>query len=109
MRPRVPPRLWNPNAGSGLSVGVLTLALIGRTVYAAGSFTTCGGQPRNNIAAVDAVTGLATAWNPNANGVISDLVTQGGTVYAGGSFTNIGGLARNFIAALDTTTGNATA
>ena len=36
-------------------------------VYAGGAFTNIGGQTRNFIAALDASTGNATNWDPNAN------------------------------------------
>ena len=45
-----------------------------------------GGQPRNFIAALDAATGLATAWNPNPNERIYSLAVSRGTVYAAGNF-----------------------
>jgi hypothetical protein len=67
-----------------------------------------GAQARNYIAALDATTGAATAWNPNASYSVSALAVSGSTVYAGGQFTSIGGQARNGIAALDATTGTAT-
>ena len=35
------------------------------TVVAGGYFTQIGGQPRNDLAALDATSGLATAWDPN--------------------------------------------
>jgi trimeric autotransporter adhesin len=72
------------------------------------SFGTIGGQTRNRIAALDATTGDATAWNPNANSQVYALAVSGSTVFAGGRFNNIGGLlSRRFIAALDTITGEA--
>ena len=74
-----------------------------------GSFTSIGGQARNFIAALDASSGLATSWDPNADNTLSALALSGSTVYAGGEFTTIGGQARSRIAALDTNTGLATA
>ena len=84
---------------------VLTLAVSGSTVYAGGDFNSIGGQTRNLIAALDATTGLATAWDPNANGTVRTLAVSGSTVYAGGQFNSIGGQTRNRIAALDATHG----
>ncbi len=59
-----------------------------------GAFTFCGGQTRNRIAMLDGTTGLATAWNPNANNIVTAIVVDGSTIYAGGLFTSIGGSAR---------------
>jgi hypothetical protein len=81
----------------------------GTAIYAGGLFTSIGGQARNYIAALDATSGLATAWNPNANSSVSALAASGTTVYAGGSFSSIGGQARNYVAALDAMSGLATA
>jgi hypothetical protein len=99
---------WNPHANSF----VLSLAVSGSTVYAGGQFTRMGGffgQSRNYIAALDATTGAATSWNPNANSFVLTLAASGSTVYAGGQFNTIGGKSRNYIAALNATTGAATA
>jgi len=100
---------WDPKANNFPPSSVGALAVSGSTVYAGGFFTSIGGQDRNRIAALDATTGVATAWNPNPNGGVGTLVVSGSTVYVGGSFTNIGGQDRNRIAALNVATGNATA
>jgi hypothetical protein len=111
---------WAPNANSAvtaLAVAPPISGVSGSTVYAGGNFTSIGGQTRHYIAALDAVTGLATAWNPNANNAVNALAVappisgvNGSTVYAGGNFTTINGTTtRNYIAALDASTGTATA
>jgi trimeric autotransporter adhesin len=104
---------WNPNANAFIAYPeVRAIVVSDRTVYAGGTFTTIGGQIRNNIAALDATTGLATTWNPNASGISSPnvraIAVSDSTVYVGGVFTSIGGQTRNYIAALDATTGLAT-
>src|SRR5206468_4843608 len=85
------------------------IAAGGGRVYAGGGFSSMGGVARHNVAALDVASGAATAWDPNANDIVSALTTSGGTVYAGGRFTTIGGQSRSRIAALDATTGAATA
>ncbi len=101
---------WNPKAGGGTSIGspVLALAVSGSTVYASGFFTSIGGQNRTFIAALDAGSGLATAWNPSADGTVRAFAVTGSTVYAGGNFTSIGGQNRHGIAALNASSGAAT-
>ena len=100
---------WNPSVVGGSYPFVSAIADSGSAVYVGGDFTSIGGQPRNNIAALDAATGSATAWNPNAaGGDVRALAVSGSTVYVGGYFTSIGGQSRSSIAALDAATGNAT-
>jgi trimeric autotransporter adhesin len=106
---------WNPNV-SGVTNGgdapsVFAIAVSGATVYVGGAFVTIGGQSRNSIAALDATTGNALAWNPNpqAYSTVLSLAVSGATVYAGGSIDTIGGQSRPGIAALDATTGKALA
>jgi hypothetical protein len=89
-------------------VSVMTLAASGAIVYAGGSFSTIGGQPRYYVAALDGVTGEATPWDPSANDQVLALAVDGSLVYAGGNFTAIGGQARSRIAALDSGSGLAT-
>ena len=100
---------WNPNTGAAAGAAVRALAVAGDTVYAGGYFTAIGGQARGGLAALDATTGTATAWNPNPDYGVSALAVSGDTVYVGGWFTAIGGQARNNLAALDASTGAATA
>jgi len=100
---------WNPNVSDPVEAIVQALAVSGGTVYVGGSFTNIGGQARNNLAALDATTGAATAWDPNANDQVDALAISGGVVYAGGYFTSIGGKVRHNLAAFDATAGAATA
>jgi uncharacterized delta-60 repeat protein len=79
-------------------------------VLVGGFFTSIGGQMRNNIARLDATTGLADSFNPNSNERVYAIAVQAdGEILAGGGFTNIGGQARNHIARLNATTGLADA
>jgi hypothetical protein len=98
---------WNPSAAGG-QADVFAIAVDGPTVYAGGNFTSIGGQPRKNVAALDAATGAATAWDPDASSSVAALVPAGSTIYAGGYFVSIGGQTRRGIAALDAATGEAT-
>ncbi len=95
---------WNPNVPEATAY-VRGLVVRGETVYACGAFTMIGGELRNNIAALDATTGMATSWNPYANTLVTSLAVSSGIVYAGGTFTEMGGLPRNRLAAIDAATG----
>jgi uncharacterized delta-60 repeat protein len=76
-------------------------------ILAGGGFTSIGGQTRNFIARLDATTGLADSFDPNANGVVLSIAVQAdGNILAGGSFTTLspsGGVPvmRNHIARLN--------
>ncbi len=102
---------WDPSPDGWVSA----IAVCGTTVYVGGKFTRIGGQARNLIAAVDATTGVATDWNPEADRpspnpyqygpFVLTVALSGPTVYVGGYFSHMGGQNRNCIAALDATTG----
>jgi uncharacterized delta-60 repeat protein len=68
-----------------------------------------GGQTRNFIARLDASTGAADSFDPNANSDVYTIAVQAdGKILAGGFFNganSIGGQTRNRIARLDATTG----
>jgi hypothetical protein len=109
---------WDPNAGDCVPIPyccdetcvdtcysqqcpfVVSLAVSGSMVYAGGSFDYIGGQPRHDLAALDAGTGQATPWNPSPSGVVSTILVSDSAVYVGGAFTSIGGKPRSGIAAL---------
>ena len=107
---------WDPNP-QGYAIHMISaIAASGSTVYVLGFFQTIGGQSRSGLAALDATTGSATAWNPSPNGSAyardrggpGAIAVSGSTVYVAGYFTAIGGQSRAGLAALDKTTGAAT-
>jgi hypothetical protein len=79
------------------------LALAGDVLYAGGGFSTVGpNTPRSNLAALDAVTGEVTRWNPSVVGAgVNALAVAGHSVYVGGEFSVIGGQTRTNFAAVD--------
>jgi uncharacterized delta-60 repeat protein len=79
--------------------------MVGGSFEAGGGTNSIGGQPRNNIARLDA-TGLADSFNPDANSDVTAIAIQpDGRVLVGGSFNVIGGKSRNGLARLDAATG----
>ncbi|MES2922697.1 MAG: delta-60 repeat domain-containing protein, partial [Verrucomicrobiota bacterium] len=64
---------FHPTPNADGSVRSIAVQADGRVVVG-GQFTTIGGQPRNRIARLDATTGLADPFNPNAS---SDVRTIG--------------------------------
>lgn len=102
---------WNPNPvdSTAFFAPVMhALAVRGQSVYVGGEFLRLGGQERFSLAAIDARTGLATAWNPRANNAVRTVAIQGDQLFAGGLFSSIGEwVPRNCLAAIDLTTGRA--
>jgi hypothetical protein len=93
---------WNPALNDGADS--LDVDASG-VVFVGGDFNYYGAVRRENLAAIDLLTGELLSWNPGANGWVRALDVQGNTVYIGGDFTTIGGVARSRIAALDAVTG----
>lgn len=76
------------------------------TMYAGGTFTTLGGQPRSNIGAFSATTGALTSFAPQIDGTVWALEDLGaGRLAVGGDFTTVNGVARRGLAVVDATTG----
>jgi uncharacterized delta-60 repeat protein len=97
---------FDPNANS--DVFSIAVQLDGK-ILAGGNFSganSIGGQMRNYIARLDATTGLADSFDPNANLIVLSIAVQAdGKILAGGLFTSIGGQTRNRIARIDAATG----
>ncbi|MCB1611840.1 MAG: hypothetical protein KDI60_08810, partial [Xanthomonadales bacterium] len=105
------PRLNAPIQFAGIIPVVDTIAFADGRLMLGGGFNGYGAVNRRNIAALDAHTGAATDWAPDADNTVEGLLLDGNTLYARGTFGTIGGQARSRLAALDVTlnTNNATA
>jgi hypothetical protein len=78
----------------------------GNTVWIGGGFDHAGGQPRNALAALDARTGMATAFDGQLEGgVVNTLSLDDRTLCAGGSFYHVAGAIRPNVAAFDVKSG----
>jgi hypothetical protein len=100
---------WNPGSSGYSDNAISSIIVSGAKIYAAGTFTSIGGQERNRIASLDAITGLATSWNPDASDEVTTIILSGSNIYACGQFRVIGGETRRYIASVDTASGKATA
>ena len=96
------------------NASVTTLALEDGTLYAGGAFTGIGGATRNRLAALDATTGQATAFdaklsNDGRTTTVTALTASGeATVFVGGEFESAGGQTRYDLAELEGDSGAAT-
>ncbi|KQZ66436.1 hypothetical protein ASD66_23200 [Nocardioides sp. Root151] len=88
---------------------VYAIAQVGDLTIIGGDFTTVGGKPRANVAAIRADGTLDPTFNPSTDGIVRALAgsADGTTVYVGGRFTTAGGAARANLAAVDIATGTA--
>ena len=102
---------WDPGAsGTITAVNTMTLSPGGTTVYVGGEFSTVGNASRNNIAELNGTTGVATAWNPDADGAVLSLALSGkspNTLFVGGDFLLINNRNRSRLAEIDLQTANA--
>lgn len=84
---------WNPNPSSA-SIHSIVPSSDGNDLFVGGSFSTIGGQSRNNLAKINGATGNADAvWDPNVNGAVQKMSrTAGDTLYFYGyNFTTVNG------------------
>jgi Domain of unknown function (DUF5122) beta-propeller len=97
---------FNPNANDS----VYAIAVHGDgKILVGGHFSganSIGGAARNRIARLNATTGLADSFDPNANSDVYSIALQvDGKILVGGIFAKIGGQTRVCMARLDATTG----
>jgi trimeric autotransporter adhesin len=101
---------WNPGRFDSdddfMRPRVYTIVPHGRKVYIAGSFSAVGGQPRENLAAVD-TSGAVTEWNPHSGlwGEVYALAARDSIVFVGGMFDSLGGQSRQCLAAVNAVNG----
>jgi hypothetical protein len=98
---------WNPNSNN--IVYTIALSQDKSIVYAGGTFSNIGGQPRDNVAALATIlnSNNATSWNPDGNGTVFSLAVANDAIYVGGDFVDIGGADKTHVAALGVSSGGA--
>ncbi len=99
----------NPNPSSNR---VYDLAVVGSSLYVAGSMDSIGGRVRGGLAALDAESGRVLDWDPKLSGanvheplqpgIPWSLATDGNTLYVGGLFLWSGAFPASTLAALST-------
>jgi hypothetical protein len=82
------------------ATSVLALAVRGEEMWVGGDFEGIGGQPRRNLAVLDATTGTASSLELNPDGYVAAFLVSGDTVYVGGAFRSMGGMPQGGIAAV---------
>jgi hypothetical protein len=106
-----PVRGWRPavTGDASNSPVVRALEVRGGRVYVGGRFAAVGGQPRRNLAAVDAATGAVSAtFRPvvgDDTSLVYGLAADASRVYVGGKFSRVNGTRRGNLAALDPASG----
>lgn len=81
------------------------IARWGSTIYLAGTFTAVNGVLRKGLAAVDAVTGVVSSWDPAPNGTVYGMEMDGTNMYIYGDFNMVGTQSRKYLAAINQSTG----
>jgi hypothetical protein len=88
--------------------GVYSVALYNNALYIGGNFPSINAAAIQNMAKVDAITGVIDAnFTPNPSYIVRSILADGTSIYAGGDFSTIGGATSNYVAKLDPATGAA--
>ncbi len=98
------------NPGTDGRVRAVAASEDGTIIFIGGTFTTAGGEPHANLAALDATTGVPIAnWSADTTGTnpeVWSLAVEGDRLYVGGRFGGIDGSPRKRLALIDIPTGN---
>jgi outer membrane protein assembly factor BamB len=98
---------WKPQV-TGDGAVVHSLAVKDGRVFIGGNFTAVGGEPRKNLAAVDATDGSVDPFAPQVGGATSyvyALLADDSKLYIGGGFKKVDGQPRGHLAAFVLATG----
>lgn len=93
---------WDAQLQHGV---VSALAVTDSAICLGGVFSSAGGQPRKNFAALSVASGLALPTAPDPNARVWAIGASGDRLLLGGLFTGYGGVARANLAAIDVITG----
>lgn len=79
-------------------------------LYAAGSFTTAGGQTKYRVVQFqlsnNGATATMTSWRPAVNGPVNGVYATDSAVFLGGTFTTVNNVDRPRLASVSATNGN---
>jgi hypothetical protein len=84
---------------------VYTITESNDVLYIGGLFTSVGGLPRQNLAAISWSTYEVLPWSPGCDSTVRDIEVINGTLFICGLFQHVNGTPRNTLAALDLQTG----
>ena len=91
---------WNPRVNGRVNA----IAVVQRRVYLGGVFTSVGGKPRKDVAAVGRLQGHIKPWNPGADDSVHVIrIGRSGDVYLGGEFGRVSGATRHGLARVSPT------
>lgn len=88
---------------AGVNGPVYAATVIGNVLVVGGQFSSVGGQPRANLAGLDATTGALLPWRADTNGPVRALGAVDGMVAVGGSFTTVASQPRAYLAVVTAT------
>ncbi|SDD07563.1 protein of unknown function [Aquimonas voraii] len=95
---------WNAQISNNGAVLAIQRTVSG-DLFLGGSFTSVGGQPRQNLARITSTGALSSSWSASANSIVWSLLLDDDALYVGGGFSSLGGSARQRIGRLDASTG----